>query len=188
MTLLQVWSDDGPSKQTRLKQPSDFYVLNLCWSSDGTQILSLINDVARRRIIIRSTGQRDFEDVHRIESTAESGSIGLTAVPNTSWVAYPATKSSIAVFDLKSGQELFQLADGVSERAIIRALAASPNGRLLASTWSGETLLWDIKSREVIARVPVSGDDVAFAPDGRSLAIIGSGIHLWDLSRHASGE
>ncbi|WP_198653102.1 WD40 repeat domain-containing serine/threonine protein kinase [Actinocorallia populi] len=69
---------------------------------------------------------------------------------------------------------------------VIRAVAFSPDGRLLASGDSDGTMwLWDLE-RRAPAAPPVSGhatmvDAVAFSPDGRLLASSGDhAVRLWD--------
>lgn len=52
---------------------------------------------------------------------------------------------------------------------LVRSLAFSPDGTLLAAAGSGETELWDV-DRRVLVRSLWGGDAVAFSPDGGALA------------------
>jgi WD40 repeat protein len=77
---------------------------------------------------------------------------------------------------------------------LVSAVAFAPDGQTLASSagnvfdahFPGEVALWDPGSarRRAAAAVPGGAWSLAFAPDGRALAV-GSGAHavnLWDLS------
>ena len=72
----------------------------------------------------------------------------------------------------------------------VERVAFSPDGRLLASTFSKTIWLWDAKSKKVLRKLEGHTDrinDVSFSPDGRLLA---SGsedntIRLWDAASGA---
>ena len=68
---------------------------------------------------------------------------------------------------------------------LVNAVSFSPDGTLLASGSGGKITLWDVASGSPTATFgdPVGAKNVAFSPDGSSLAYIGSGgqLGLWDV-------
>ena len=74
---------------------------------------------------------------------------------------------------------------------VIRSVAFSPNGRMLASTSEDQTLkLWDAASGTELRTLTGHVDkvlSVAFSSDGRMLASAGSDktVKLWDAQRAA---
>jgi hypothetical protein len=72
----------------------------------------------------------------------------------------------------------------------VSAVALSPNGRFLASSGDGGTVvLWDVTNGSILQRLTirnstpsVSIQGIAFSPDGRVLASVNDrGLYLWDL-------
>jgi hypothetical protein len=64
--------------------------------------------------------------------------------------------------------------------------AFSPDGRSIASTSTeGSIRLWDVAARRQAASIPIPRDiyfAVSFAPDSRTLAVIGQGpVLTWDI-------
>src|SRR5262249_5404130 len=77
----------------------------------------------------------------------------------------------------------------------VRGVAVSGDGQFLASIDADDVMiLWDARSGELLRRLPFSGlgelRDVAFSPDGRTLALAHGGrpprpegVVLWDVER-----
>jgi len=97
----------------------------------------------------------------------------------------------VRLWDLATGQVKATLADG---RGIVR-LAASPNGRLLATNemWNAKegrefrfaTRVWDVSEQRVIATIGTKRANVEFSADSKMLATAGEAVELWDP---ATGE
>ena len=92
------------------------------------------------------------------------------------WLYDVPTKAPLALWD--------------TERGVIRAVAFSPSGRLLATgNWDGGIKVWDVQSerclakmeREIVGRFNAASQ-LAFSPDGRLLASSGGGydtVYIW---------
>jgi WD40 repeat protein len=101
-----------------------------------------------------------------------------------------ATGRKVALWDVKTGQELLGTPTGNRAFAALRA-AFSPDGRRLALACEGQTVeLWDPARGKELVPLHVSGGElwgVAFSPDGRYLATCsgykGQGtIQIWDAT------
>jgi WD40 repeat protein len=124
-------------------------------------------------------------------------------VPDSSLVL-SASEREVAVWDLRQTATIAQtLQADPALPSWIQQVHFSPDGRLLAAAEiSGSVVLWDTATGkpagQPIAAHPhpietdlgrgndVGTSDVAFSPDGRSLATVGWGetVSLWDLSTH----
>jgi WD40 repeat protein len=88
---------------------------------------------------------------------------------------------SAVLFDLERGEEVGRLEHALRPNRIV----FSPDGRLLASCAGRRVWLWDLATRQVVARSPAFrkyAEALAFHPEGKLLAG-GSGdgeVRLWD--------
>jgi WD40 repeat protein len=96
---------------------------------------------------------------------------------------------TVRLWDVALGQELRQF--GQERQAKGQATALSPNGKVVVSA-DGEVYRWELATGRQLGdrlggllRTDVSGQFLAFSPDGRKLAVQGwSGwIFLWDLEK-----
>ncbi|MEV1174506.1 WD40 repeat domain-containing protein, partial [Nonomuraea sp. NPDC049784] len=73
----------------------------------------------------------------------------------------------------------------------VRAIAYSPDGTIIATgALAAGVTLWTAADRRLLAHLPLKGfaavDLLAFAPDGRTLAVGGSHrVQLWDVAERA---
>ena len=94
--------------------------------------------------------------------------------------------AGITIRDVVTGAEVRRLSDQPSGW-----LWVSPDGKTVASLWSGVVRLWDVKSgRELQARASHAGEvsALAFSPDGRFLASSTSGGYATRLWEAATGK
>jgi WD40 repeat protein len=112
-------------------------------------------------------------------------------------LASAASDGTIRLWDSRSGKERLKI-DYLTER-----LAISPDGRLLAAGWTdlrrteriGEAMVWDAETGREVRRLGGHTEVVlcvAFSPDGRTLATVGSKpfppparpgeVKLWDVA------
>lgn len=92
----------------------------------------------------------------------------------------------IALLDVATGDKIktFTRTSNFS----VKSIAFSPDGKLLAAgAWSGDIMLWDVKTGNMIKRLnghTYSVNSITFSPDGKLLASGGWGseqIILWDV-------
>ena len=80
-------------------------------------------------------------------------------------------------------------------KSLVRSIAFSPDGKLLASGSNKSIILWDVETRQPLG-APLKAhksyvSSVAFSPNGKTLASAGSldyGIILWDMDKLQSLE
>ena len=74
-------------------------------------------------------------------------------------------------------------ADLPSHPGRVRTVAFSPGGDLLVVAGHEETTVCDLRTRALVATLPVAADAVAFLPDGASLALsVGGQVRTWRKS------
>ncbi|MEV4382979.1 AAA family ATPase [Streptosporangium sp. NPDC049644] len=84
-----------------------------------------------------------------------------------------------------SGEPLVFDTDFDAGTEVFSALDISPDGTRLAAEADGEVHVWDLATREQLATFPTpSVEDLAFSPDGGSLAIADTdgAIRLWNVA------
>jgi WD40 repeat protein len=112
-------------------------------------------------------------------------------------VSYPYSHSLQFSADSKllagSDAVMVKLWDGATGKTIdsfvlgrlwpIQALAFSSDGRTLAATTKNEIYLWNVKTSRNVAILRTEGaSSLALDRDGRTLALGGSGVSLWDVA------
>lgn len=164
------------------------HINNMVFSSD-TKLLAVavigagitLFDVATGTV----RGDRLAED--------EGGVCGVAFSSDNTLLAWVAPNKGMSVWDVAMQKPV---ATVLAQKALalpctLRSVAFSPQGKLLASVGEDRKTikLWDIDSREVRLREPVTFpenfgvENLIFSPDGKRLAAWGQNrkIHLWDV-------
>lgn len=90
--------------------------------------------------------------------------------------------NTVVLWDAKTGEQLGTLEHFIT--AEVKAIAFSPDGKLLASSGTDFWYIWDVEKREQIFKGKTLPYGLAFSPDGKTLATANndSTIELWDVA------
>jgi WD40 repeat protein len=152
---------------------------NVALSSDGRAIANHDGSVYLVDLMNRQTGK----------AIAPLPGAGADAVSADGRLVAPVcADGQVPVWDVASGRKVVTLNHG----APVRAVAFSPTEALVATAGDDATRLWELPAGTLRTTCPTEGSHsrcVAFAPDGRTVGVGGSGhrvsVVLWDA---ATGE
>ena len=93
--------------------------------------------------------------------------------------------NTVVLWDARTGEQLGTLEHFVT--AEVKAIAFSPDGKLLATSGTDFWYIWNVEKREQLFRGKTLPYGLAFSPDGKTLATANndSTVELWDV---ASGK
>ncbi|CAN5278082.1 hypothetical protein BH10PLA2_BH10PLA2_07200 [soil metagenome] len=195
-TRIVTTSSDGTARQwdprtgQEVEPPYDRHtgeVLIATYSPDGQWVASAAQDRTIR--VWRAIGRHDAAilqghtgDVRELRFSKDGrrlASLSGTATPASTW------DDTARVWDIDF-QSTLPVLRGHSN--YIYPVAYSPDGRWLASgSWDGTVRIWDAATGEPCASLAHPGVvlDMAFTPDGKSLATGGAGdelLRIWDVA------
>jgi WD40 repeat protein/predicted Ser/Thr protein kinase len=175
---------DAATGQSVPPMPQGGYVRALALSPDSTRLVAMgdvtdglrVWDVASRRHVATY-------------STTEKATWAVAYRPSGSHIAVLGPGHIIEVLDAATGERVTTADAGerLEWRAVRRALAYSPDGRLLAAPYEGNRVgLWEADTYRLVDTL--TGHEgtvlsVAFSADGRRLVSAGfdSQIRVWDV-------
>ncbi|MBI3416777.1 MAG: protein kinase [Verrucomicrobia bacterium] len=161
---------------------------NMLALSDRSEILAY-GSVGGEIVLIDVPAGREKSRLHVTEETTMAVTIlnGGKALASASGHTDPVVK----LWDLDTGKEAGHLE---GHRSYVHALAASPDGRLLASASGDQTIrIWDWEERRLIMTLRGHLSEVlavAFAPDGQALV---SGckdgtVSMWNIASNRNEQ
>ena len=178
-----------PSPQTVRWQPLDASIAKLPQTSNGRYYCAQISPDGRWLLAAkdRAIDVRDTKDL----SLSHSFPIGRNWnypgwSPNSDLVAYPDSRTSVAVRSVTDWKVRFRLTD-LPDRPF-RA-AWSPDGKwLVVSGFDSMLLLCDAERQKVVRKIPKDDESIfslSFSPDSTRLAFRTQGekVFLWNLKR-----
>lgn len=182
---LGIWLYDIESQNLLRQLPAtDYVVLCLAWSPDGTQIASGNSD-ATLRLWDVATGEPQQV---MIGHTAEIDTVAWSPEARPGLLASGSRDRTIRIWNVGDGEELREL-EGHS--SAVWSVAWSPDGELLASAGQDDSILLWQPTTDNLPRLLFghSNDvwDVAWSPDGRRLASASSDrtARIWDVVQGA---
>ena len=216
-----LWDLDAPTERRRRFAADWRGTAVLAFTPDGKGLVTCSNDTESRRV-----GEKPEKGSTRLWDVAtgrvqrrypiEDFDFKSVAVsPDGKLLAAGASDQTIRVYDLTTGRERIprlgqehalrakplqkqvKADPGFSDPLVMRCLAFSPDGSILASgcrgtgntgsTFIAEVYLWDVAGGKELRHFPAHQgwvSSVSFSPDGRTLATTGPEpmIRLWDVA------
>lgn len=160
-----ILSDVASGKELGRLEMKMYPAASLAFTPDGKTLLSVgdgrgeVNawDVQTRKL--RATWPGRF------------GSGQLALSPNGKIVALGTECSTISLWDVESGKEMFTEFDG--HDTAVNCLAFTPDGKALVSAGNKQQLrFWDAKTWQPLRELKESSRSLSFTPDGKRLALV----------------
>ncbi|HEY5043355.1 MAG TPA: serine/threonine-protein kinase [Verrucomicrobiae bacterium] len=182
-SALHLWN--ATTRQMMAEFPLDHLCVGLAFSKDGK---TLVTSTEHGHITLWQ-----IPDGTKLASYAsQQGFAGpattpFATTPELKFAAYGLSRQRICVVDLRDGKELWT---AVASKAVITALAFSPDGKTLASAagfGEKDIRLWDVATGKQIGTLEGHGSYVSslvFWPDGKKLASSSGDqtIRIWDVA------
>ena len=185
---IRMWDAGSGVEIRRLMSEASSLV---CFSQDGTILASTTRngredvrcwEVASGKEIRRCCGERGEVIGPRVFSAdgKRFASVGYCESYSGPYYAKP-----ICIWDVTTGRQMCEL-QGHQQGSLVKTLAFSLDGKMLASAVSDEIRLWDTGSGKEIRRLHRHQGEIlgiAFSPDGKTLASAGENetLLLWGL-------
>lgn len=163
------------------------------WSRQGWSVARLLT-LAACALLVLADGRFGWANGIAVRLTIKSSqvrhSFHLAFSPDSKTLAFTDENGGVTLWDVVGDKERMRLNEPGKRKTnwALRCLAFSPDGGALAlGCYAGGIRLWDVaagKVSDVVARGVVAPISVAFAADGRTLAVADQQrVILWDLVR-----
>jgi len=124
-----------------------------------------------------------------IPAHSSKGAPGVAFSPDGARLASIGADGTAKVWDTASGGQLLTLSGASGDTGY--SVAFSPDGRLLATSWSSQVIVWDAATGERLFSLSgevlgMAVDHLDFSPDGTRLAVANmDGLpKVWDVATH----
>ena len=181
---LAVW-DVKSGKELFSYEFSDVWLSDICWTNDGSQLIAAFES-GELVVWNSSTG----EILHRISENVEfwNKSKAYTAVacsPSNSLVATGQAGGNFLIWDSSNWQK--KPIQVETHETMINNIVWTSDGAKVAEEHYGYLNLWQLSESDYVVvqeMRPVSGEKLAFSPDGMFLLQAGTlfrSIHKWNV-------
>jgi WD40 repeat protein len=148
-----------------------------------------LNVRERHGVRVWDAANGDMTDEYRLE---KQGPSDMVLLPDGKTLALKSSAWGVRLIDAESGAEIGRIESDFDPQALVKKLAVSPDGRLLATTGPKNVIgLWNLATRAPAIDTTDSHAGavraLAFTPDGKTLLSAGRDltIRAWDA---ATGE
>ncbi|QIZ72925.1 trypsin-like peptidase domain-containing protein [Oxynema aestuarii] len=167
------------------------------WNLETGELLDTLEGSAGAEAIAIAADGRTLASAHQDNTvkiwTVDSGE--LLSTLNAETPEYPmeavaidragetvagGTYGEFKMWDLQRGIRKLTVR-GHGEKALIRALAFSPDGRAIASASDDGVKIWSLPQGQLLRHLHRPAIDLVFGPDGRTLMVGGSDIETWQI-------
>ena len=177
-----LWDVATGKQKATLELHNSLKYTPIALSSDGKTLVGTTKADESEHIILWdvATGKQ------KVTLGAHNSLKSVALSPDGQTLASVDMEAGIILWDIATGKEKATLG-GTLVRYVSygEAIAFSPDSRTFASSAYGSTILWDVATGTKIATLGLYSDryaNIAFSPDGQTLAGVSERIILWDVA------